>query len=70
MVIPSAVTLLLSIGFAILFLFFFFFPPLLLLLRITLSMSLKNCAGILMGIVLNLLIAFGGHYYYVNSANP
>jgi hypothetical protein len=36
-------------------------------LRIAISMSLKNCVGILMGIALNLLIAFGRMFYYINS---
>jgi uncharacterized YccA/Bax inhibitor family protein len=65
MVIPPSVLLLLCIVFSILG-----FLPFQMNLKIALSTTLKNCAGILMGIVLNLLIAFGGHYYYVNSANP
>ena len=54
MVIPSAILLLLSIVFTILR-----FLPFQMNLRIALSMSLKSCVGILMGIALNLQIAFG-----------
>jgi hypothetical protein len=39
-------------------------------LRIVLFMSVKNCAGILMGIALNLWIAFGkSHFDYANPTN-
>jgi hypothetical protein len=48
-VIPQEVLLLLRIVFAILGLLFFHMK-----LRIVLSMSMKNCVGILMGIALNL----------------
>jgi hypothetical protein len=61
-VIPPAVHLLLRIIFTSLG-----FLPSQMSLRIALSMSLKNCVGILMGIALTLQIDI---FYYVNSANP
>jgi hypothetical protein len=38
-------------------------------LRIVLSMSVKNCVGILMGGILNLYITFDDIFYYVNPTN-
>jgi hypothetical protein len=49
MMIPPEVLLFLRIAFAILGFLFFYMK-----LRIALSMSLKTCVGILMGIALNL----------------
>ena len=57
MVIPPKVLLLLRSVFAILD--FLLLLPFQMNLRIVLSMSLKNCVGILMGIALNQQIAFG-----------
>jgi hypothetical protein len=54
MVIPPEVLLLYRIVLAILRVYFFHIK-----LRIVLSRSMKNCVGILMGIALNLEIAFG-----------
>ena len=56
MVIPTEDLLLLRIVLSILDFFFLFFY---MKLRIALSMSVKNCVGILMGIALNLLAPFG-----------